>query len=79
MARMTGALTVWPLTVSGGRKRAPTVFGGLNGFFGFRILMPHELGPDFGGMTRLRGGRCAGGPKPQRNLQNVADHQAEGW
>jgi hypothetical protein len=60
MASMTGALTVWPLTVSGGRKRAPTVFGGLNGFLGFRIVMPHELGPDFGGITRLRGGRWPG-------------------
>ncbi len=37
MARMTVALTVWPVTLSGGLNRAPTVFGGLNRFLGFRI------------------------------------------
>jgi hypothetical protein len=37
MARMTGALTVWPVTVSGGLNRAPFAVGGRNGLFGFRI------------------------------------------
>jgi hypothetical protein len=37
MARMTVALTVLPVTVSGGRKRAPFAVGTLNGFLGFRI------------------------------------------
>jgi hypothetical protein len=37
MARMTGALTVWPVTVSGGLNRAPFAVGTLNGFLGFRI------------------------------------------
>ena len=50
MARMTGALTVWPVTVSGGRKRAPFVLGGLNFFTGVCL----KLGAGFPRGRRLR-------------------------
>ena len=42
MALSTVAAGVVPDTVSGGLNRAPTVLGGLNGFLGFRILMPQK-------------------------------------
>ena len=71
MARMTGALTVWPVTVSGGRKRAPFVLGGLNFFTG---ICPQIR-------CRISRGGGSGWPGEQgddsHSNQNICGHLSE--